>query len=48
MLSGTFTALITPFNQDGTVDFKALNDLVEWQIKNGVEGISPLRPPPAW
>ncbi|MBQ9431873.1 MAG: 4-hydroxy-tetrahydrodipicolinate synthase [Kiritimatiellae bacterium] len=42
MLSGTFTALITPFNQDGTVDFKALNDLVEWQVENGVEGISPV------
>lgn len=42
MLSGTFTALITPFNTDGTVDYAALKDLVRWQVENGVEGVSPV------
>jgi 4-hydroxy-tetrahydrodipicolinate synthase len=36
-LSGTGVALITPFHTDGSIDFKALSDLVEWQIESGVE-----------
>ena len=38
-LNGTFTALVTPFNQDGSVDYEALTALIEWQIENGVNGI---------
>mgnify|MGYP001186426810 CR=1 FL=1 len=41
-LNGTFTALITPFNSDGSVDYSALRALVQWQIANGVEGIVPV------
>lgn len=41
-LSGTYTALITPFNNDGSVDYKALRDLVQWQIAGGVEGLVPV------
>lgn len=41
-LRGTFTALVTPFNQDGTIDYSALKALVEWQITNGVAGIVPV------
>lgn len=40
--TGTFTALITPFNADGSVDFSALRELVQWQIENGVEGLVPV------
>ncbi len=40
-LSGTFTALVTPFNNDGSVDYTALRNLVQWQIANGVEGFVP-------
>lgn len=40
-LSGTYTALVTPFNSDGTVDYTTLRELVEWQIQNGVDGIVP-------
>jgi len=41
-LTGTFTALVTPFNQDGSVDYMALRDLVKWQLDNGVEGLVPV------
>lgn len=41
-LRGVYTALITPFNQDGTVDFVALKDLVEWQINEGIDGLVPM------
>jgi len=41
-LSGTYTALITPFNNDGSVDYTALRDLVQWQIAGGVEGLVPV------
>ncbi len=36
---GTYTALITPFNRKGEVDFKALRRLIDFQIENGVDGI---------
>lgn len=36
---GTGTALITPFNDDKTVDVAALEQLVDFQIENGVEYI---------
>jgi len=38
-LTGTFTALVTPFNTDGSVDYSALRELVQWQAANGVAGI---------
>ena len=30
-------ALVTPFNEDGSVDYQALTRLVEYQIQNGVD-----------
>jgi 4-hydroxy-tetrahydrodipicolinate synthase len=39
---GTYTALITPFYRDESVDFDALEQLVERQIEVGVEGIVPV------
>jgi len=41
-LTGTFTALVTPFNTDGSVDYPALRDLVKWQLENGVTGLVPV------
>lgn len=38
-LKGTFTALITPFNDDLSVDFNALEKLIDFQINSGVEGL---------
>jgi 4-hydroxy-tetrahydrodipicolinate synthase len=40
-LSGTFTALVTPFHADGSLDLAALASLVEWQIASGVDGLVP-------
>lgn len=41
-LSGTFTALVTPFTPDGeAVDFEALEALVEAQIAGGISGLVP-------
>ncbi|ADN01816.1 4-hydroxy-tetrahydrodipicolinate synthase [Spirochaeta thermophila] len=42
MFRGVFTALITPFNKDGSVDYGALRDLVEIQITEGVNGLVPV------
>ncbi len=39
---GTGVALITPFAEDGTVDFDTLDRLVNFQIENGVEYIVAL------
>ena len=38
-LSGTITALVTPFSANGSVDYGALKALVEEQVAGGVEGI---------
>ncbi|APR84657.1 4-hydroxy-tetrahydrodipicolinate synthase [Minicystis rosea] len=41
-LTGTFTALVTPFTADGeSVDIAALDALVEAQIQGGVSGLVP-------
>lgn len=39
LFTGVATAIITPFDKDGKVDFKAFADLVEFQIENGVNAI---------
>jgi 4-hydroxy-tetrahydrodipicolinate synthase len=39
MFSGTGTALVTPFNEDLSIDYKSLKLLIEDQIKNGVKAI---------
>jgi len=38
---GSFTALITPF-KNGSLDEKALRDLVDWQIVEGTNGLVPV------
>ena len=37
--SGCYTALITPMNRNRQVDYEGLQQLVDFQIKNGVKGI---------
>lgn len=39
-LEGSITAMVTPFNR-GKVDFAALEDLIEFQIGNGTQGLVP-------
>jgi len=38
-IEGSFVALITPFNADGTVDFKAFLDLLKFQEDNGTAAV---------
>jgi dihydrodipicolinate synthase/N-acetylneuraminate lyase len=38
MFTGCFTALATPFNEDG-IDYDGLDHLVDFQIENGITGI---------
>lgn len=42
MFSGVYTALVTPFATDGSVDYDALDRLVEDQIAGGVAGLVPV------
>ncbi|MCT6824383.1 4-hydroxy-tetrahydrodipicolinate synthase [Bartonella apis] len=42
MLKGALTALITPFDKNGNVSEKTLCDLVEWQVKQGINGLVPV------
>jgi 4-hydroxy-tetrahydrodipicolinate synthase len=39
MFSGSIVALITPFNQDGEVDYVSLKKLVEYHVAAGSDGI---------
>ncbi|GAA5645450.1 4-hydroxy-tetrahydrodipicolinate synthase [Vibrio proteolyticus] len=39
MFSGSIVALITPFDQDGEVDFVSLKKLVEFHVAAGTDGI---------
>ena len=41
MLKGTITAIITPFDTDGSIDEKALRQLVNFQIDSGISGLVP-------
>ena len=38
-LKGSFVALVTPFSQDGSVDYGRLQTLVEWHIAHKTDGI---------
>lgn len=40
-LTGTGTALVTPFKKNGTIDERSLRGLVEWQIRSKVEFLVP-------
>jgi 4-hydroxy-tetrahydrodipicolinate synthase len=40
-LRGAFTALITPFTADESLDERALRRFVEWQVAEGIDGLVP-------
>jgi 4-hydroxy-tetrahydrodipicolinate synthase len=42
MFHGIYTALVTPFNTDESIDFGALAALVDRQIEAGVDGLLPM------
>jgi len=41
MLQGAITAIVTPFDEKGNIDEKALRKLVNFQIENSISGIVP-------
>jgi len=41
MFTGAYTALVTPFTKDGKVDELRLRELVENQIRGGIDGLVP-------
>ena len=42
MFEGSYTAIITPFNKNGEVDFDRYRELVERQIESGIDGLVPV------
>jgi 4-hydroxy-tetrahydrodipicolinate synthase len=42
MFEGVFTALVTPFTQEGKLDEQALRRLVDFQIAEGIDGLVPV------
>lgn len=38
-IKGVYTAIVTPFNADGQVDWKAFDKLLDMQAKGGVDGV---------
>lgn len=40
--SGSYVALVTPFHEDGSVNYDALKALVQWHIEQGTDGIVAL------
>jgi len=41
MFTGAMVALITPF-QDGEIDFQTLDELIDFQLENGIDAIVPV------
>ena len=39
MLKGSLVALVTPMNQDGSVNFDQLKSLIDWHIESGTDAI---------
>jgi 4-hydroxy-tetrahydrodipicolinate synthase len=42
MFKGSYTALVTPFTENGQVDEKAFRDFIDWQIDEGSDGLVPV------
>ena len=42
MFRGSMVALVSPMRSDGSLDEKAFQELVEWQIAEGTEGLVPV------
>ncbi|MGI6727184.1 MAG: 4-hydroxy-tetrahydrodipicolinate synthase [Anaerovoracaceae bacterium] len=42
MIRGSMVALITPFNEDGSVNYAKVKELVQWHIDEGTDGIVAL------
>ena len=40
--SGSYVALVTPFHEDGSVNFEKLRELAAWHVEQGTDGIVAL------
>jgi len=41
MFTGAMVALVTPF-QDGEIDFRTLDELIDFQLENGIDAVVPV------
>ena len=41
MFTGSMVALVTPF-QDGEIDYSTLDELIDFHLENGTDGIVPV------
>ena len=41
MFTGAMVAIVTPF-QDGAIDFETFEELIDFQLENGIDGIVPV------
>ena len=39
MIRGSLVALVTPMHADGSLDWTALDALLDWHIESGTDGI---------
>ncbi|MFI4910596.1 MAG: 4-hydroxy-tetrahydrodipicolinate synthase [Sedimentisphaeraceae bacterium JB056] len=42
MYKGSFVALVTPFDKNGQIDFNKIEELVQFHIDNGTDGLVPV------
>ena len=42
MIQGSYVAIVTPFHEDGSVNFEKLKELSEWHVQSGTDGIVAL------
>lgn len=40
-LDGSFVAMVTPFKDDGSIDYDRISELIEFHIESGTDGIVP-------
>ncbi len=38
-LKGALVAIVTPFNEDGSIDYDSFANLLQWQVESGTDGI---------
>lgn len=41
-LKGTFVVMVTPFDESQNINFKAMEENIEWYIEKGAHGLIPL------
>lgn len=39
MITGSIVAIVTPMNEDGSLDFSRLRSLIDWHVAEGTDGI---------